>query len=589
MDFDLPDLLRSAVSPEVPQAGEAIRNLLTVIDRRPEAADEGRGDPADALSRRLLWVMAHYGSAAAASHGLRIGYVEGRNAPPLPFRLNRLAALLPSKLEIVPLRHGDTTARIVVCGGELSDFEKSDLRFLEHNGNDDARLGMVLVRCDEASDDFTAWVAETLARQTVMAHVLFLRPYSLTVSIPPVLQGWRMDQVVGLAGEWVLNVFSNPRWKEDLAAAVHLRYRALGDDAGPAPAPGKVIPVVGADDFGGVALSAVFPSETLAGPEIIVHDSVGTGPLSARLSPITTQNRFLYECRNVCVSHTGVVWRDDRALAESFLSCQHDNSHLAADGIFVTEPTETLEGVYFLASTGNPHHSHLIWETLRKLHFVEPYQPNVKLLAPSILTPSQRDYLPLFGFPPERCVFKEPGATVRVERLLFAAEAPQRYDRLSARYLRDIGARFHDPGAGRPKRIYLSRRDSRIYRNLVNEPEIEDVFREFGFTVILASDLSAQQKVELFSSARIIAGPMGAAFAYMPFALNAEGIFLSSDLYFPNVYIEQAAARLDRINYIRGIGLRFYTEPWGCEHSSFHVPTDTVVKVLRGITQREEQ
>ena len=67
-----------------------------------------------------------------------------------------------------------------------------------------------------------------------------------------------------------------------------------------------------------------------------------------------------------------------------------------------------------------------------------------------------------------------------------------------------------------PRLLYLRRNSAT--RRFVNQDDVESVFRARGFQVVVPETLSAQQQVELFSHARVIAGPTGAAIANLVFA-----------------------------------------------------------------------
>lgn len=75
-------------------------------------------------------------------------------------------------------------------------------------------------------------------------------------------------------------------------------------------------------------------------------------------------------------------------------------------------------------------------------------------------------------------------------------------------------------------RIYIQRKDPH-YRKLLNEYEIEPLFKRHGFTFIEPSQLSLYEQIDLFSSAAIIAGPHGAGWTNMIFAPSgARGLML---------------------------------------------------------------
>jgi capsular polysaccharide biosynthesis protein len=75
------------------------------------------------------------------------------------------------------------------------------------------------------------------------------------------------------------------------------------------------------------------------------------------------------------------------------------------------------------------------------------------------------------------------------------------------------------------RRIYISRRKGK-YRKLLNEDEIEHLFKNYGFEVVRPELLSFQEQLDIFSSAEIVAGPTGSAFTNMIFSPSTTKIIL---------------------------------------------------------------
>lgn len=73
------------------------------------------------------------------------------------------------------------------------------------------------------------------------------------------------------------------------------------------------------------------------------------------------------------------------------------------------------------------------------------------------------------------------------------------------------------PAKERGARLYLSRRDA-LKRRLADEPAMEKLFSEHGFTIVRPETLSFQDQVSMFAGASLVAGPHGAAFANLVFA-----------------------------------------------------------------------
>ncbi|MEA5423126.1 glycosyltransferase family 61 protein [Synechococcus sp. CCY9202] len=76
------------------------------------------------------------------------------------------------------------------------------------------------------------------------------------------------------------------------------------------------------------------------------------------------------------------------------------------------------------------------------------------------------------------------------------------------------------------KLIYISRSQSRnsSKRNIVNEEELVDLLGKFGFVKYELENLSLAEKIQLFSSARVVIGPSGAGFSHLIFSSSCTAI-----------------------------------------------------------------
>jgi capsular polysaccharide biosynthesis protein len=70
------------------------------------------------------------------------------------------------------------------------------------------------------------------------------------------------------------------------------------------------------------------------------------------------------------------------------------------------------------------------------------------------------------------------------------------------------------PAKLRPKRVFLSRKDTRR-RELLNEQELIDRLKPYGFEPIVMSQLSLAEQIETIRNAREIIAPHGAGLAHL--------------------------------------------------------------------------
>lgn len=86
--------------------------------------------------------------------------------------------------------------------------------------------------------------------------------------------------------------------------------------------------------------------------------------------------------------------------------------------------------------------------------------------------------------------------------------------------------------AGRTRRIYVSRRDAPKKRRwIVNEPDVEQLFRSRGFEIVVMRDCPLDEQVRLFRDARVVAGLNGAGLTDLVFSSSGiDVIVLLSDM-----------------------------------------------------------
>jgi hypothetical protein len=594
MDFDLPELLTHADASQSSPLAASIRRMLNLVNVEVPALPESHGAKFNVPGAQLVWLVSQYTAAAAASHGLQLSYLEDAGEQSLQPHLPALSALLPTSTVVNFTRRGQPPEAFV-GGGEQSDFEKHDIKFLSHEGGLQSNRSLALiVNLNGVKNGKSDWVYAAISAQLLIAYVCVIRDIDAP-SIVSVDQSPEWTSATVRLGDIAVDVYRNSMWAERIGALKDLRFKEETGAAG-AYASTMRVRLVAANEFPDLTQTGSFPEETIAGAVIHIYGSTEAQICSyqaGRLNPQKTPERRFYECRNVNLSCGDLIWRDDISLFDRGMTSR---SHLPKDelgdyrlggSVGVSPPTTRLEGTYFLAPTILPHHSHLIFETLRRLSVAERYKGSIKLLASDILTPTQRDYFHVFGFKDEDCVYRGLNETVHVERLVFTLEEPHLYDRYSIEYLRRLGLRYYTQPHAKNERIYFSRKDVRKYRNLVNETEVEEVFKKFGFAILLASDLSAEEKVDLMSTAKFVAGPLGAAHCYMPFSLDGELIALTSDLYFPGSFHEVSGLRAKDIHYIKGLGLKFFSDPWRYEHSSFYLDPELLATALTNILRHQ--
>lgn len=227
------------------------------------------------------------------------------------------------------------------------------------------------------------------------------------------------------------------------------------------------------------------------------------------------------ELRDVLVNRLGQIWLPDgRVVQDQGLAIPAASRAAAA-----AAPT-AAEGVLALETHNSLYHWLADWLPSIAWRF-EPGVPRIPLLirddAQGFVTDSLRMVgggdLPLLGV----------GDAARVGRLFLGSFGAGTIAPLGAhRRMLDAIAAAADalpaPMGGTPRRLYISRRDSRK-RAMENEAALEAAIGALGFQPVMLTPLSLIEKVRLIRGAEVIAGPHGAGLGLILFARPGASVF----------------------------------------------------------------
>lgn len=109
------------------------------------------------------------------------------------------------------------------------------------------------------------------------------------------------------------------------------------------------------------------------------------------------------------------------------------------------------------------------------------------------------------------------------------------------------------PNTVRYEKVYLSRKNFTA-RKIVNEAEIESLFRKHGFEIVDPTDLDFIKQVQLFSNARIIASPTGAALSNLIFCKENATVLSLVASENKGFCIQSNMAQLKKLNFMHVTG-----------------------------------
>jgi hypothetical protein len=171
-----------------------------------------------------------------------------------------------------------------------------------------------------------------------------------------------------------------------------------------------------------------------------------------------------------------------------------------------------IDELVYSIDTSNSGHGHVLLEMVSQLWAVKDANPQTLLAHPKV---AQR-YKALIGlFSPCRIV--SPLTPVKLRQVLIVTPSFLLDRSVTQRFLQDV--RYIRSSIARSSiarsfesdiLLYVSRRGI-AKRSLVNETDVESEFQRQGFQSISPETLSLGDQVELFSRARVVAGPVGSA------------------------------------------------------------------------------
>ena len=168
---------------------------------------------------------------------------------------------------------------------------------------------------------------------------------------------------------------------------------------------------------------------------------------------------------------------------------------------------------------------HWFHDVLPRLETAIQHLPsNTKFVIGRDPEPWQLESLAAYGIGVDNLVEQREGEFTAVERLWFST--PLGHASFgSGKVVRRVGDRlvrhFADGLGQGVESIYVSRRNARS-RRVVNESELENVLKSYGFQLIQCEDLSLREQIGTFSGARSIMGPHGAGLMNMIFCRRSN-------------------------------------------------------------------
>ena len=130
-------------------------------------------------------------------------------------------------------------------------------------------------------------------------------------------------------------------------------------------------------------------------------------------------------------------------------------------------------------------------------------------------------------------------------------------------------------------KIYLPRNKA-AYRSTHNISEIDEYFRKKGFYFVEGSALTLEEKADIFSHAKIIAGPYSSAWINTIFCRGTKGLVLSNIPKSQETYYVSLAGEKN-IEFLHVIGSDDDNNP----QTDFYIPIERVDKAYKQLLEGE--
>lgn len=239
---------------------------------------------------------------------------------------------------------------------------------------------------------------------------------------------------------------------------------------------------------------------------------------------VTSPKGFLSFFKNVRVvnENGAIISYDGKVFADFTFEFSKSIGDYEVFRYYISKPQLRKECLATITSTGNTGYFHWIFDSLPRIKLLEGVIGEIDyLIVPYNLKKFHLETLNLLGFPENRLLKIKDGMHLQCEKLFVPSMPGSTGDmpKWACEFLRES---FLPEGLAEPYRlIYISRGDA-LYREVINEKEVEDYLQTIGFKIFQMSELSFLEQVKIYAEARIVISPHGAGLSNTVFCRNAK-------------------------------------------------------------------
>jgi hypothetical protein len=277
--------------------------------------------------------------------------------------------------------------------------------------------------------------------------------------------------------------------------------------------------------------------------------------------------------KNANVSFHALISINGYLVKESIVNSFWDYYFLESDKyLFIPKITKTINGKSIILPTASNHLGHYIFESLVRLSCLSNFE-NTKFIVHENISPYLIEILLAYGIKKNQILKKPVFETWNIKELVFINKTWFQLSQKESYFLsnRIINKKINNSNSS--KKIYISRRDARDNRNLINEEEIEKSLALEGFEIILASKLNIYQKINILQNAEIIITTLGSGIFNLFFCKNikAKIVLIGTKRYFIKDFIQIAFFKKIKLFFLEANEIPSYSKQWQYQVSSFFI------------------
>jgi len=288
--------------------------------------------------------------------------------------------------------------------------------------------------------------------------------------------------------------------------------------------------------------------------------------------------------KNATISYRGLISVNNYVIKESINhSIWDQNFKIESNKILIPKVTKKINDKVIIFPTANSSLGHYVLESIYRVYYLKNIN-EYKIIVYENLPDYLFKILLILGIKKKQILKKNLNESWEIKELLFPIIPWFEISKDEVNFLGSLPKLVNNNStkAGYDK-IYISRADARDNRNLINEKEIENYLKSKGFKILLASKLNINNKIQIFSKAKIIITPLGSAIHNFLFCkkINAKIVFIGTKKYFIKDYIQYAFLKKLNLHFIEATEIPSYTNAWQYNHSSFFLNPIILEKTLK--------